>query len=150
METLLQIAKPLIEKHTNTKLIETYAYARMYKKGDILKRHKDRFSCEISTTINLGGDKWPIYIATKQSDGKFVPGKYVPSKSKGFKVDLNPGDVLLYKGGLLEHWRNAFKGKSCGQVFLHYNNVITKNATSNAFEGRPHLGLPSWFRNSKI
>ena len=43
METLLQIAKPLIEKHTNTKLIETYAYARMYKKGDILKRHKDRF-----------------------------------------------------------------------------------------------------------
>ena len=119
-------------------------------KGDILKRHKDRFSCEISTTINLGGDKWPIYIATKQSDGKFVPGKYVPSKSKGFKVDLNPGDVLLYKGGLLEHWRNAFKGKSCGQVFLHYNNVITKNATSNAFEGRPHLGLPSWFRNSKI
>ena len=32
------------------------------KNGDILKRHKDRPSCEISTTINLGGDPWPIFI----------------------------------------------------------------------------------------
>ena len=28
----------------------------------ILKRHKDRPSCEISTTLNLGGDPWPIFI----------------------------------------------------------------------------------------
>ena len=26
------------------------------KKGDVLHRHKDRYSCEISTTVNLGGD----------------------------------------------------------------------------------------------
>jgi hypothetical protein len=26
------------------------------RKGAILKRHKDRPSCEISTTLNLGGD----------------------------------------------------------------------------------------------
>ena len=53
METLLQQVKPIMEKKSETKLIETYSYARIYKKGDELKRHKDRYSCEISTTMNL-------------------------------------------------------------------------------------------------
>ena len=62
METLLQQIKPLMEIETQTSLIETYSYARIYKKGDELKRHKDRPSCEISTTLNLGGEPWPIFI----------------------------------------------------------------------------------------
>ena len=45
---------PDMEKATGLKLYPAYTYARIYKKGDILKRHKDRFSCEISTTMNLG------------------------------------------------------------------------------------------------
>ena len=45
---------PIMEKKTGLKLHPTYSYARIYKAGDImLKRHKDRFSCEISTTLNL-------------------------------------------------------------------------------------------------
>ena len=32
------------------------------KMGDILNRHKDRFSCEISTTMNLVVMNEPIYI----------------------------------------------------------------------------------------
>jgi hypothetical protein len=69
METLLTEVKPIMEKETKLKLIETYAYARIYKKGDILHRHKDRFSCEISTTLNLGGDNWPIYINPNKEEG---------------------------------------------------------------------------------
>ena len=42
-----------MEKIQNLKLNPTYSYARIYKTGDILHRHKDRFSCEISTTLNL-------------------------------------------------------------------------------------------------
>ena len=53
METLLQEVKPFMEKHTGLKLSETYSYARIYKKGDVLTRHKDRYSCEVSTTLNL-------------------------------------------------------------------------------------------------
>ena len=53
---------PKMQKETGLELIPTYSYARIYKKGDILKRHKDRPSCEISTTLNLGGDPWPIFI----------------------------------------------------------------------------------------
>jgi len=147
METLLTQVKPIMEKETKLKLIETYAYARIYKKGDILHRHKDRFSCEISTTLNLGGDDWPIYINPNKEEGSLdKDGKYVPSKAKGVKVDLNPGDMLVYRGNFLEHWRDAFKGDNCGQVFLHYNNKATKGSEDNKFDKRPHLGLPSWFK----
>ena len=56
METLMLKCQPKMEEVTGLKLYPSYTYARIYKKGDILKRHKDRFSCEISTTMNLGGD----------------------------------------------------------------------------------------------
>ena len=55
METLLLKCLPDMEKATGLKLYPAYTYARIYKKGDILKRHKDRFSCEISTTMNTSG-----------------------------------------------------------------------------------------------
>ena len=66
METLLLACQPKMEKLTGIKLNPTYSYARIYKMGDELKRHKDRFSCEISTTMNLGGDEWPIYLEAKK------------------------------------------------------------------------------------
>jgi hypothetical protein len=149
METLLLKVKPVMEKLTKLKLIETYSYARIYKNGDILHRHKDRFSCEISTTLNLGGDKWPIYLSPYENVG--IPnGKKITSKSnaKGIKVNLNPGDMLIYKGNELEHWREPFEGEDCAQVFLHYNNLATKESKNNIFDGRKHLGLPSWFKTN--
>ena len=60
-----------MEKHTGLKLSETYSYARIYKKGDVLHRHKDRYSCEIST-LNLGGDDWPIYLDPTGKKDKLV------------------------------------------------------------------------------
>jgi hypothetical protein len=55
METLLVKMLPVMASETGLDLVPTYSYARIYKHGDILKRHKDRPSCEISTTLNLGG-----------------------------------------------------------------------------------------------
>ena len=135
METLMLKCQPQMEKITGLKLYPAYTYARIYKKGDELKRHKDRFSCEISTTMNLGGDPWPIYLEPSGKEGM-----------KGIKVDLKPGDMLVYSGCELEHWRNKFKGKECVQVFLHYNNKKTPGSKENMFDKRPHLGLPSWFK----
>ena len=86
METLLLQCQPAMEKATGLKLYPAYSYARVYKTGDVLKRHKDRFSCEISTTMNLGGDDWPIYI---EPSGK--------KDEKGIKVNLKPGDMLVTK-----------------------------------------------------
>ena len=147
METLLLRTLPIMEKHTKLKLNPTYSYARIYKQGDVLKRHKDRFSCEISTTLNLGGDSWPIYLEPKKNvgipDGKKIT---VSTNNKGVKVDLSPGDMLVYRGMELEHWREEFQGKDCAQVFLHYNDQKSNDSDKNIFDKRPHLGLPSWFK----
>ena len=135
METLMLKCQPIMEKTTGLKLTPAYTFARIYKNGDVLKRHRDRFSCEISTTMNLAGDPWPIYLEPSGKEGL-----------KGIKVDLKPGDMLVYSGCELEHWRNKFKGKEHIQVFLHYNNRKTPGAKENMFDKRPHLGLPSWFK----
>ena len=137
METLLQKVRPIMEKESGVKLTETYSYSRIYKKGDELKRHKDRYSCEISTTMNLGGDDWPIFIEPSGKESK-----------KGVEVNLKPGDMLMYRGCDLEHWREPFTGKDCGQVFLHYNDSSGKNAESNKYDGRPIIGLPAYFKKA--
>jgi hypothetical protein len=138
METLLLKCQPAMEEATGLKLYPSYTYARIYKKGDELKRHKDRFSCEISTTMNLAGDPWPIYIEPSGEVNK-----------KGVKVILKPGDMLVYRGIELEHWREPFGGEECVQVFLHYNNVNTNGSKENMFDTRLHLGLPEWFKGKK-
>jgi|TARA_R110002012_G_scaffold221122_1_gene392698 hypothetical protein len=129
METLLQKVKPIMEKESGIGLIETYSYARIYKKGDELKKHIDRHSCEISTTMHLGGDEWSIHL-------------------NGVEVALKAGDMLMYRGCELEHWREPFKGKDCGQVFLHYNDSSGKNAESNKYDTRPIIGLPTYFKKA--
>ena len=154
METLLLRLNPLMEKATGLKLYPNYSFCRIYKKGDILKRHKDRFSCEISTTMNLGGNKWAIYLSPYENVGFAEEwggkkGITASSNAKGIKVDLEPGDMLIYRGEELEHWREPFKGKECAQVFFHYNNKKTKDAKLNMFDKKPHIGLPFWFRNRK-
>ena len=128
-DMILVKLKPLIEQHTGLKLNEQYSYLRVYKKGSVLEEHTDRDSCEISATLNIGCDKiWPIYLEVE---------------SKTVEVKLGVGDMLLYKGAMLKHWREEFKGEACIQTFLHYNNV---NTTSSKYDHRPHLGLPAWFK----
>jgi len=148
METLLVKMLPVMKEHTGLDLIPTYSYARAYKKGDELKRHKDRPSCEISTTLNLGGDKWSIFIDPTGSNNVINEYKNIhkPDAPKGDKVILDVGDMLVYSGCDLEHWREPFEGNICGQVFLHYNHLNGKYSSKNKFDGRPMLGLPSFIK----
>ena len=80
-----------MELLTNLKLIPTYSYHRLYKHNDILKKHKDRKSCEISTTVCLGYDisnlenknyNWPMFVL---QNGKEIP------------LYLNAGDMINLK-----------------------------------------------------
>ena len=65
-----------------------------------------------------------------------------PNAPKGTEVMLDIGDMLVYSGCELEHWREPFKGTTCGQVFLHYNHVNGPFAEKNRFDKRPMLGIP--------
>ena len=118
-----------MEKKAEQELIEMYSYCRIYKKNDVLYRHKDRTSCEISTTLNLGGDSWPIFLEPSGEKNK-----------KGIKVDLKQGDMLIYKGCELEHWREPFQGENNAQVFLHYN-VDSEEARKHKYDNRPFIGV---------
>ena len=144
METLLVKTIPVMKAKTGLNLIPTYSYTRLYRTGNILNRHKDRPSCEISTTLCLGGDPWPIFIDPTGTDNviKEYEGIIKPGAPKGIKVDLKPGDMLIYSGCELEHWREPFQGKLCGQVFLHYNHANGPFAKSNLYDKRPMLGIP--------
>ena len=152
METLLMYMIPIMKQRTGLDLIPTYSYTRVYEKGNILHRHKDRPSCEISTTLHLGGDEWPIFIDGTGADNviqRAVPfgptGEEVdikPGAPLGTKITLKVGDMLIYSGCDLEHWREPFEGKICSQVFLHYNHANGPYAKTNLLDKRPLLGVP--------
>ena len=144
METLLIKTIDVMQKKTGLKLVPTYSYTRLYRTGNILNRHKDRPSCEISTTLCLGGDHWPIYLDPTGADNVIDEHKSIikPGAPVGVEVNLKPGDMLIYSGCDLEHWRKPFEGKLCGQVFLHYNHADGQFAKSNLYDKRPLLGIP--------
>jgi|TARA_R110002020_G_scaffold62950_1_gene167928 hypothetical protein len=128
MEVLLVELIPLLQKEIKQEVFPTYSYLRIYEKGSTLPKHIDRISCEFSTTLNLGGDEWPIFLE---------------DNGKTHKVILKPGDMLVYKGNLIKHWRNKFKGDVCYQVFFHYNFSKKDSSKNNLYDTRKHLGLPS-------
>jgi len=116
MKNLLCYLLTDMEKHTGVGLIPTYAYLRVYKKGDELKKHTDRHSCEFSVTLTLrrelNEEIWPIYLDPLHESKELIFG--------GRKVDLDIGDGLIYKGIETPHWRDKFEGSRLAQVFLHY------------------------------
>lgn len=98
---------PTVSAIIGENVLPTYSYARVYRDGSVLERHRDRDACEISLTIHLDGDEeWPIYIETPNGDE--------------VELILKPGDAMLYLGCVADHWRNQFLGKEYVQVFLHY------------------------------
>lgn len=132
MDTLLLDLQSKVEERLNYKLIPNYTFTRVYEKNSELVKHTDRFSCEISTTLNLKSDKiWPIFLKDKEK--------------RTVQINLGPGDMLVYRGNRLEHWRNPYHGQLCVQSFLHYTNKETKGSEKNLYDGRPHLGLTSHF-----
>ncbi len=138
MDSLMSLSKSKIEEFTDLSLYNNYTYWRLYKTHDELKRHVDRKSCEISATVCLGYDvsnvdktvypdyNWAMFI--KDMSGKEIP------------VTLNPGDMIIYRGEIIEHWREPFKGICQAQVFMHYNDVNGSNKIE--FDGRNSLGIP--------
>ena len=140
METLMMKVLPVMQQHTDMNLMPCYTYTRVYKKGDVLKRHSDRPSCEISTTLHLGGEPWPIFLDPTGQKTVVDEHKQIhkPNAPKGISIDLEIGDMLVYSGCELEHWREPFEGDNCAQVFLHYNNIDGPFGTQNKFDKRPY------------
>jgi len=100
----------LVEEVTGLKLYPTYTYNRIYKLGAILPPHLDRPACEISVSLCVGYDgnyNWPLWLKDRKGENK----EYI----------LEPGDMIVYMGCEIEHWREPYtKGVLHGAIFLHY------------------------------
>lgn len=125
-----ELAGPL-SNQLGVQLLPTYTYARIYRNGEILVRHKDRPSCEISGTMTLGFDDgsglWPIYFAENDDDQIGTP------------YEINIGDLVMYRGCELPHWRPKYKGKWQVQIFFHF---VDANGPHKDFvwDGRKTMG----------
>jgi Rps23 Pro-64 3,4-dihydroxylase Tpa1-like proline 4-hydroxylase len=98
---------PEVSKILEETVLPTYSYARLYKNGSVLSKHRDRDACEISLTVHLDGDTpWSIWVETPSGEEQ--------------SIVLNPGDAMLYSGCTSTHWRDPYEGEEYSQVFLHY------------------------------
>lgn len=132
IETILGKSCDSLSDLVGFKLLPQYTYTRLYKKKDELVIHRDRPSCEISATLSLGvpdGEEInPIYFRNNED------------KSDTIEIKLNPGDLCLYRGCDLYHWRPPFENKWYLQAFLHYvdGNGQYKD---QLYDGRPFLAM---------
>ena len=139
IDTAMLKVKPQVDKLIGEQTWPTYSYARIYPYKSIVAPHKDREECEISCSMYLGGTKWDM----------FVEGKDGPER-----IDLNAGDMVVYAGTELTHWRETFLGVDsdgnpgeCTQVSFHYQRANNQNF--NAFDGRNQIGLPISYSKEK-
>jgi len=132
-ETLLQNCCEPLGELIGIKMLPTYSFTRCYMKGDPLLKHIDRPSCEISATVCLGysndADPPAIYFSPNEDE------------SEATEIILNPGDLCLYRGCNLYHWRPPVDNKWLLQTFLHFvdSEGIHKDLI---YDGRDYLGFP--------
>ena len=132
-DKVLEEFLPKMEEETGKKLFPTYAYARLYQKGEVLKCHTDRPACEYSATITLGhdGEVWPFWAADPGEDtDQGIVGEddkiYRIKNSKKLTIEI--GDAVIYKGCEAIHWREELKSEWQTQIFLHYVEQNGPNA----------------------
>ena len=135
--------KSFFEDILGLKLVPTYNYSRIYKPGEKLPKHVDRYACEISVTVTIGyiGQVWPIYFLdrndsaenmyyhmdqtqyTHASYGDKAFSPFIDTSNK-LKFDIKKGDGVFYRGCELTHWRDEYvEGEEQAQVFFHFVNA---------------------------
>ena len=109
-EAVLLQVQAALEQATGIDLLPAYSYLRFYTPESRLPKHKDRPSCEISATMTIGDldgpAGWPIWVET--DDGQ------------SHAIDLAPGDLMIYRGAEVPHWREPLDAGLWLQLFLHY------------------------------
>jgi hypothetical protein len=129
-EGLFGILQPLLQETVGKELFPCYSCARIMYTGAAMPIHKDRVTCEYSTSICISEDPehpYPLFLKDRNGDTQ--------------EIALSPGDMLVYKGAELEHWRDKYEGAEHIQAFLHYVDAAGPYS-HRKYDTRPMLGLP--------
>ena len=118
LDVVLDYFTIVFSQYLGTRLLPTYGFSRIYYTGAELPPHVDRPACEVSCTFPLGysdDSDWPIFVSVDKDD------------RRGYEVNMKLGDMLLYKGQQLCHWRNKLEKDWQAQLFIHYVYADGKN-----------------------
>ena len=130
-------------------LRETYSYTRKYNRGAYLGSHTDRPACEISATLCLDyltddNTPWPIWVRNDKNyagvDAEIVKNESqdIPQRLRKNNhchvVSLEPGDILLYQGPNIPHWRDYLLGEYSYHLFVHFFNADSKMREIEGFD----------------
>lgn len=125
LEGMLLHMKDIVEREVQKPLHPTYSYGRIYYAESELTMHTDRPSSEWAVTCCLDKDTdWQIHFET------------------GFggleHVELDVGDICIYKGVEYPHWRDVYTGKRHVQAMFMY---VEQDGVYNryALDGRERL-----------
>jgi len=130
LDSVLEWVRPEIGRLVGFELAPTYSYTRRYAKGELLKRHLDRSSCEVSVTVSI---KIPERAAPSVVYLK-------PPNSRTAKIAMREGDGCIYAGAEIEHWRDRFRVDGYIQLFLHFISKSGLHYPDYLFDGRQFLG----------
>jgi hypothetical protein len=112
-ESILMGLLPLVAQEVGQELVPSYSYPVTYIPGAILHKHIDRFACEVTCTMTLANEPettWPIFMNNPML-----------GRTHEIRVDLEPGDLLIYHGSKFPHWRDAQEENHFNMsIFLHY------------------------------
>lgn len=128
--------KDALEDKIDLDLGETYSYTRKYERGAYLTAHTDRPSCEVSATLCLDyktddGTPWKIWLQNDQdyidfhNNGELInitQGLPQRNRKNAKCISLEVGDILLYQGPNIPHWRDTFVGDYSYHLFVHFYN----------------------------
>lgn len=131
-ETLLITACKKLSEVSGIELLPTYSYTRVYAKDDELVIHRDRPECQFSATLCLGRPSTESISAIYMSK--------TDNLNDASELKLEEGDLCLYMGDKMYHWRKPFEQSWYLQTFLHY---VDKNGPygNRLYDGRRTLGI---------
>ncbi|HVT62119.1 MAG TPA: hypothetical protein VHD33_01355 [Legionellaceae bacterium] len=141
MELLLAQLQPLVQKALERDIWPSLSFYYVYTHGNALQKHTDRSSCEWVAGLCIGADPdfktthhtWPMQL--KLDDGQET-------------IALDYGDLLIFQGHTIEHWREPFMG----QWFISAIFGYVEQDGPYAFQkydqrkalGTPHIGMFRW------
>lgn len=133
IKTMMMCLQEKMSERTGKRLEPTYCYTRIYYRGNDLKPHRDRPSCEYSVTVHLAGTHpWPIFI--EDLDGL--------ETGKCNSLTLQPGEAVIYRGCDVLHYREPYEGDWYIQAFLHYVDAEGPHRDMSEIEKRlPELPM---------
>jgi hypothetical protein len=120
-EDLLLSLTKTVSAIVGKELYPTYSYCRIYYTGATMPPHTDRNACEISMSLCVSGETWPLCFENHDP------------------VLLQQGDAILYPGIEVTHWREEYTGTGCTQVFLHWVDANGPFADWR-YDRRPAIG----------